>query len=245
MPSVMYILQEGMGSPRSTAFANPFRWIPIPSLSQRSSPNHRGHMSSNTLKLLGFAPALIVSCGCSARMVNLSRVTAIPSVADFSVIRASILVTCEDPFSTVHEDVAKKLTEDQVFLVASAPSTKGTVSNVNARLFVEAKIVENSHHGKELVGAVARGFLLGIADGVFMNRYDYSVAITAVLHRGQHRIGTYKATSRFRSEVPENDPSRSRDSETRLRAWKHVLDLLAWKMKADRARIVQELGVRN
>ncbi len=87
--------------------------------------------------------------------------------------------------------------------------------------------------------------LLGLADGAFLDRYDYSVTIVAVLRRGSHSIGTYEATGKYRCEVPENEPGAGRESEARTLAWEHALGLLAAKMKADRNTIVQRLAPRE
>ncbi len=97
----------------------------------------------------GVVTVLPTCWGCSARVINVSRELTIPTAADFSLIRAKILVTCEDPLSIAHEDVAAKLTEN-VFIQATARSNPEDVSDTDVELLVNARIVERSHHAEEM-----------------------------------------------------------------------------------------------
>ena len=110
--------------------------------------------------------------------------------------------------------------------IAAQPA-KEVPWTADAELLVVAEIVEDTHHAEET----------GAPDGIFTDRYEYTVALRAVLKRERATIGVYEATGKYRAEATESESVP--DSEARQYAWDHALRLLAAKMKSDRERIVE------
>jgi hypothetical protein len=178
----------------------------------------------------------------SAKIVNVSPEATIPPLQDFKTIAASIKVTCSDPLSSAHEDVAAALTEERVF--QSVIVTTSEALFPDAELMVSPKIIDDSHFGAESGKAVFRGLLLGLADGAFADRYDYTVTLWASLEKGPRIIGEYEAVGKYYAQQPENRNA-PQASETRRLAWEHALKLLVSKIKADRENIVSGLELND
>lgn len=178
----------------------------------------------------------------SAKIVNVSPEATIPTVQDFRTIDASTKVTCSDPLSSAHEDVAAALNEERVFQSVIVTTSEALLPD--AELMVSPKIIADSHFRAETGKAVFRGLLFGLADGAFADRYDYTVILWVSLEKGPRIIGEYEAVSKYYAQQPENKNA-PQASETRRLAWEHALKLLVSKIKADRANIIAGLELNN
>lgn len=202
-------------------------------------------MKNIFLRSIVLVAAIVAAMGCvSAKMVNVSPESTIPTIPDFRTIDATIKATCSDSLSSANEDVATALNQEIVFRSVVAFSSKDTLSESDVELFVTPKIIEDDHHGEEMGKAVFRGLTFGLADSAVADKYEYTVTLIVTLRRGSRVFATYEACGKYYAEQPENK-KRAQASEARKLAWEHALKLLVAKVKADRENIVAGLKLQE